>query len=98
MVRRYATLVTAPLCGLHACLTFMRTILAALYVFTVQTAVLPLLLPPSTKPPALYEPFHPPRDVCVSAPTGSGKTLSYVVPIVEVSLPRSSCDAERPGV
>ncbi|GAA5862688.1 hypothetical protein JCM3774_001886 [Rhodotorula dairenensis] len=51
--------------------------------FAVQTAVLPLLLPPSAQPPALYAPFHPPRDVCVSAPTGSGKTLSYVVPIVE---------------
>ncbi|BGP27551.1 ATP-dependent DNA helicase [Rhodotorula toruloides] len=51
--------------------------------FAVQTAVLPLLLPPSAQPPALYSPFNPPRDVCVSAPTGSGKTLSYVVPIVE---------------
>ncbi|GAA5885870.1 hypothetical protein JCM16303_000091 [Sporobolomyces ruberrimus] len=51
--------------------------------FAVQTAVLPILLPPSTRPPSLYSPFNPPRDVCVSAPTGSGKTLSYVVPIVE---------------
>ncbi|GAA6046760.1 hypothetical protein JCM3770_005628, partial [Rhodotorula araucariae] len=51
--------------------------------FAVQTAVLPLLLPPSANPPALYAPFNPPRDICVSAPTGSGKTLSYVVPIVE---------------
>ncbi|GAA5989854.1 hypothetical protein JCM10908_002351 [Rhodotorula pacifica] len=61
----------------------LRTDMGVEEWFAVQTAVLPLLLPPSTEPPALYEPFHPPRDVCVSAPTGSGKTLSYVVPIVE---------------
>ena len=27
-----------------------------------------------------------PKDICVSAPTGSGKTLSFVIPIVQVSL------------
>jgi ATP-dependent RNA helicase DDX51/DBP6 len=31
-------------------------------------------------------PMTPGRDICVSAPTGSGKTLSYVVPVVEVRL------------
>lgn len=46
-------------------------------------AVLPLLLPLGI-PRTLYSPFDPPRDLCVSAPTGSGKTLSYVIPIVEV--------------
>ncbi|KIW04867.1 uncharacterized protein PV09_04048 [Verruconis gallopava] len=39
----------------------------------VQAAVLPLLLPGRDK----YR-----GDVCVSAPTGSGKTLSYVLPMV----------------
>ncbi|KAK4163683.1 P-loop containing nucleoside triphosphate hydrolase protein [Cladorrhinum sp. PSN259] len=41
--------------------------------FAVQTAVLPLLLP------------QPDRqgDVVVAAPTGSGKTLSYVLPMIE---------------
>lgn len=51
---------------------------------TVQTALLPFLLPPQKRQRALYMPYDPPRDVCASAPTGSGKTLAYVVPIVEV--------------
>lgn len=58
--------------------------------FAVQTAVIPFLLPPPIDSPngastvaGLY-PLFKQRDVCVSAPTGSGKTLSYVVPIVEV--------------
>ncbi|ORY72933.1 P-loop containing nucleoside triphosphate hydrolase protein [Leucosporidium creatinivorum] len=55
--------------------------------FAVQTAVLPLLLPPGS-PTYLYSAFAPPQDLCVSAPTGSGKTLSYVVPIVETLAPR----------
>ncbi|KAK4049972.1 ATP-dependent RNA helicase dbp6 [Microbotryomycetes sp. JL201] len=50
--------------------------------FAVQTATFPLLLVQS--PSTVYTPFEPIRDICVSAPTGSGKTLSYVVPIVEI--------------
>ncbi|KAH7342447.1 P-loop containing nucleoside triphosphate hydrolase protein [Rhexocercosporidium sp. MPI-PUGE-AT-0058] len=42
--------------------------------FAVQAAVLPLLLPTSIADPG---------DVLVSAATGSGKTLSYVLPMVE---------------
>ncbi len=42
--------------------------------FAVQSAVLPLLLP---------GPNHQEGDVLVSAATGSGKTLSYVLPIVD---------------
>jgi len=39
----------------------------------------PLLLPPSY-------PIN--QDVCVEAVTGSGKTLSFVVPIIEILLRR----------
>lgn len=41
--------------------------------FAVQSAVIPLLLPGSRRHPG---------DVCISAATGSGKTLSYVLPLV----------------
>lgn len=40
------------------------------YAFAVQTAVIPLLLKDG-------------GDVCISAATGSGKTLSYILPIVQ---------------
>ncbi|KAI6172225.1 DNA RNA helicase domain containing protein [Aphelenchoides besseyi] len=42
--------------------------------FPVQLAVLPLLLNPPT--------LLPPRDVAISAPTGSGKTLCYLIPVL----------------
>lgn len=48
--------------------------------FAVQSAVLPVLLENNK----LYTTRQRPRDICVSAPTGSGKTLSYVIPVVEV--------------
>lgn len=48
--------------------------------FAVQSAVLPVLL----ENRQLYTTRQRPRDICVSAPTGSGKTLSYVIPVVEV--------------
>ncbi|PCH42274.1 DEAD-domain-containing protein [Wolfiporia cocos MD-104 SS10] len=52
-------------------------------LFAVQTAVVPFLLSPDQMK-SLYLPYHPPRDLCVSAPTGSGKTLAYALPIVEI--------------
>eukprot|EP01041_Mallomonas_annulata_P012282 gene12282-25833_t len=48
--------------------------------FPVQRLVLPKLLR-SVSSPYIY-----PRDICVSAPTGSGKTLSYVLPILQSIL------------
>ncbi|KAF9448312.1 DEAD-domain-containing protein [Macrolepiota fuliginosa MF-IS2] len=53
-------------------------------LFAVQTSLLPFLIPSSNIQRQLYIPRQPPRDVCVSAPTGSGKTLSYILPIIEI--------------
>lgn len=46
-------------------------------LFPVQKAALPELMAFSIKTPLL-----PPRDVAISAPTGSGKTLCYVLPVL----------------
>ena len=45
--------------------------------FAVQIALIPRLLPHP------YLTYVPPNDLCVSAPTGSGKTLGYMLPILE---------------
>ncbi len=47
------------------------------YFFPVQRQVIPKLLDSPR-----YQ-FYRPPDLCVSAPTGSGKTLSFVLPIVQ---------------
>lgn len=52
-------------------------------LFPVQSAVIPWILEANKKP----TPFRP-RDICVSAPTGSGKTYAYAIPIVQMLLNR----------
>lgn len=47
--------------------------------FAVQSTVIPLLLDGS---------HNHPGDLCISAATGSGKTLSYVLPLVMSLIPR----------
>lgn len=54
------------------------------YFFPVQHQVIPMLLKTYT-PTKLYRP----SDMCISAPTGSGKTLSYVLPIIHILKHRS---------
>ena len=48
----------------------------------VQTGVLPHLLPTADQHPG---------DVCISAATGSGKTLSYILPILQDLAPTTPC-------
>jgi ATP-dependent RNA helicase DDX51/DBP6 len=48
--------------------------------FPVQKAVIPLLLFSNVYSCVI------PHDVCVSAPTGSGKTLSYAIPIIQTLI------------
>lgn len=50
------------------------------HLFPVQKQVVPFILKQHSMPYPLQ-----PHDICVSAPTGSGKTLSFVLPIVQVN-------------
>ncbi|XP_045773964.1 probable ATP-dependent RNA helicase Dbp73D [Maniola jurtina] len=51
------------------------------HLFPVQEQVIPFILKEYKQP----EPFRP-HDICVSAPTGSGKTLSFVLPIIQTLM------------
>lgn len=48
-------------------------------VFTVQNQMVPWLINIQKHWDKTWL-----RDACISAPTGSGKTLSYVLPIIQV--------------
>ena len=48
------------------------------YLFPVQSHVIPYLIEQNHS----HSPI-PPADVCVSSPTGSGKTLTYVIPLLQ---------------
>ncbi|KAF0309291.1 ATP-dependent RNA helicase DDX51 [Amphibalanus amphitrite] len=56
-------------------------------VFLVQVTVLPELLAAAESP-------LPPADLCVSAPAGRGKTLPFVLPLVQArrrGAPAAGC-------
>ncbi|CAH0592344.1 unnamed protein product [Chrysodeixis includens] len=55
-------------------------------LFPVQEKVVPFIL---DEHKSTY-PFWP-HDICVSAPTGSGKTLSFVLPIVQILMNDIGC-------
>lgn len=70
-----------PVAGLkYICETIQKNLksMKIKNLFPVQEKLMPWILNVHKKP----HPFRP-RDVCVSAVTGSGKTLSYAVPIVQ---------------
>ncbi|XP_038618619.1 ATP-dependent RNA helicase DDX51 [Tachyglossus aculeatus] len=59
--------------------------------FPVQAAVIPAVLEGATHGFLVGRGGYRPRDICVSAPTGSGKTLSFVIPVVQILSERAVC-------
>uniref|UniRef100_A0A8C3Q5L6 ATP-dependent RNA helicase n=1 Tax=Geospiza parvula TaxID=87175 RepID=A0A8C3Q5L6_GEOPR len=59
--------------------------------FPVQAEVIPAILQSAAHGFLQGRGGFRPKDICVSAPTGSGKTLSFVIPIVQVLLDRVVC-------
>lgn len=51
------------------------------YFFPVQAEVIPWLLETHKQSDVIF-----PRDVCISAPTGSGKTLTFVLPVIQALM------------
>ncbi|XP_032529172.2 probable ATP-dependent RNA helicase Dbp73D [Danaus plexippus] len=66
---------------LHNTLLTTLTSEGVTHLFPVQEQVIPFIIQQHQHPELLR-----PHDICVSAPTGSGKTLSFVLPIIQVLM------------
>ncbi|XP_069017790.1 ATP-dependent RNA helicase DDX51 isoform X1 [Embiotoca jacksoni] len=67
-------------------------------LFPVQAEVIPAILESATQGLLIGRGGYKPRDICVSAPTGSGKTLSFVIPVVQVLMERVVCEVRALAV
>ncbi|XP_074061325.1 ATP-dependent RNA helicase DDX51 isoform X2 [Macrotis lagotis] len=77
--------------GIHPCLQKKLKTNGILSYFPVQAAVIPALLESAAHGFLVGRAGYQPSDICVSAPTGSGKTLSFVIPVIQVLLERVVC-------
>ncbi|XP_015246102.1 PREDICTED: ATP-dependent RNA helicase DDX51-like [Cyprinodon variegatus] len=59
---------------------------------SVQAEVIPAILDGAKHGLLMGRGGHRPRDICVSAPTGSGKTLSFVIPVIQALMERVVCE------
>uniref|UniRef100_A0A1A7XPE1 ATP-dependent RNA helicase n=1 Tax=Iconisemion striatum TaxID=60296 RepID=A0A1A7XPE1_9TELE len=68
------------------------------HFFPVQAEVIPAILESAQHGLLVGGGGYRPRDICVSAPTGSGKTLSFVIPVVQVLMQRVVCEVRALAV
>uniref|UniRef100_A0AAX7SDM7 ATP-dependent RNA helicase n=1 Tax=Astatotilapia calliptera TaxID=8154 RepID=A0AAX7SDM7_ASTCA len=68
------------------------------HFFPVQAEVIPAILESAQQGLLIGRGGYKPRDICVSAPTGSGKTLSFVIPIIQVLMDRVVCEVRALAV
>uniref|UniRef100_A0A8C3F1F4 ATP-dependent RNA helicase n=1 Tax=Chrysemys picta bellii TaxID=8478 RepID=A0A8C3F1F4_CHRPI len=66
--------------------------------FPVQGEVIPAILENASSGFLVGRGGYQPSDICVSAPTGSGKTLSFVIPVVQALLERVVCQVRALAV
>ncbi|XP_066465915.1 ATP-dependent RNA helicase DDX51 [Tiliqua scincoides] len=66
--------------------------------FPVQAEVIPAILKSASNGFLAGRGGYQPSDICVSAPTGSGKTLSFVIPVVQALLGRVVCQVRALAV
>ncbi|XP_032657184.1 ATP-dependent RNA helicase DDX51 isoform X2 [Chelonoidis abingdonii] len=66
--------------------------------FPVQQEVIPAILESASSGFLVGRGGYQPSDICVSAPTGSGKTLSFVIPVVQALLKRVVCQVRALAV
>uniref|UniRef100_A0AAQ5X7G2 ATP-dependent RNA helicase n=1 Tax=Amphiprion ocellaris TaxID=80972 RepID=A0AAQ5X7G2_AMPOC len=69
-----------------------------LHFFPVQAEVIPAILESAQQGLLIGRGGYKPRDICVSAPTGSGKTLSFVIPVIQVLMERVVCEVRALAV
>ncbi|XP_067084169.1 ATP-dependent RNA helicase DDX51 [Osmerus mordax] len=61
-------------------------------LFPVQAEVIPAILESVCHGFLIGRGGYRPRDICVSAPTGSGKTLTFVLPVIQALMQRVVCE------
>ncbi|XP_019394664.1 PREDICTED: ATP-dependent RNA helicase DDX51 isoform X2 [Crocodylus porosus] len=66
--------------------------------FPVQVEVIPAILEGACNGFLVGRGGYQPSDICVSAPTGSGKTLSFIIPVVQTLLERAVCQVRALAV